>query len=94
MAKTDSTNSRAAVLFEEIAGLADSADKLMYSAECDDLDACYKLAHQLRDTLCRVGWLADKGSEDTGGSVIRWGAEAWMLPPAYHGVAYEVEVAE
>ncbi|CAM5183842.1 hypothetical protein CDEF62S_02766 [Castellaniella defragrans] len=94
MAKTNSTNSTVAVLFEEIAALADNADRMAYAADVDDVESCYELAHKLREALCRIGFIADQGARDLGAREVRGDAVRWLLPPAYHGVAYEAETTE
>ncbi len=93
MAKTDSTDSRMAALFGEIADLADSADRMAYAVDACDLASCEELARKLRDTICRIGFIADQGAHDLGKGYVRGDAVLWLLPPAYHGVAYEAESA-
>jgi hypothetical protein len=81
-----------AVLFGEIAALADNADRMAYAADAHDMASCYELASNLREALCRIGFIADQGARDLGAYEARGDAVRWLLPPAYHGHAYEAEV--
>jgi hypothetical protein len=38
----------------------------------------------LRDTICRLGWMADRTAELLGGDVCKGGADAWMLTPRFN----------
>ena len=89
---------QAATIFGEIADLANQTDRSCYwsSAEFMEpgmIEAERALIEQtrLREIIKRLGWLGDLGHlKLTGATVIRGGAEAWLLPPVYPRDASEV----
>ncbi|MBV2180972.1 MAG: hypothetical protein KUL86_07015 [Castellaniella sp.] len=85
MAKTDSTDLRVSLIFNEIAELAADADSLASTSDTtDDLHATYALACRLQSAIQRIGWLADEGTRAVGSDmIVRGAAENWMLPTNY-----------
>jgi hypothetical protein len=74
------TDERCGLWFGELCGFGD----IKFMRAKSELDA-------LRETVCRLGWLADLAHDKLGGLMtVRGDAEAWMLPPAYHDVDREV----
>lgn len=41
----------------------------------------------LRDTINRLGWMADRTSELLGGEICKGSADKWLLSPAFNDVA-------
>ena len=77
-------NTKAAMLiFKEISWAAYNADELCKNIPVDsDPEALELQIGFLRDTVCRLGWLADFGAKKTGNDQERpGGADAWLLSP-------------
>ncbi len=77
-------------LFVEIANAADLADRICSIDGGEDHKAT--LADMLRESICRIGWLADLGAEKIGQCATRDAGDGadvaqWLLCPAYHRAA-------
>jgi hypothetical protein len=73
----------AALLFEEISSVAFNADEFCRNIPVDDDPEVLTLQMDyLRDTVRRIGWLADRGAKKTGSDEGHpGGADAWLLSP-------------
>lgn len=91
---------RARSLLAEIVDVASRTDRMCFHtfgefaiSEGEHLDAEYVglVLDQLRDTIKRMGWMADlSNSLLSGGEVFSIGdAEAWLLSPAYNSLRIE-----
>jgi hypothetical protein len=67
-------------LLQHLATVANEADALGFHAPQQD----GQLAGQLRDAVCKMGWMADLALAKLGEEPIVGGAERWLLPPSYH----------
>lgn len=83
---------RARVIFEEIANVANRADRQCFHthgeifSKVEGGDVSGRIEMELvglRDVICRLGHLADFGSSELQGSVIRGEVKDWLLPPSY-----------
>lgn len=83
---------RARVIFEEIANVANRADRQCFHIHgeifCnaigdDDSGRIEMELVGLRDVICRLGHLADFGSSELNGAVVRGEVKDWLLPPSY-----------
>ena len=77
---------QAALLANEMATLCLSTDtRCMFThGVLDDAAAVRAELDLLRDTINRLGWMADRTSELLGGDVAKGGAEAWLLSPVFN----------
>lgn len=74
----------AQIIFQTIAEICDEDVQVWYHGGFDlDGDALYVHAMRMRSLIDRIGWLADLGAGKTGGTVLKSGPEAWMLPPVW-----------
>lgn len=84
---------RATACLEQIATLADALDRECYLGPLGgDVDQAAPevpepvrlLVHRLQDAVCQLGWMADRGAGLLGGTEVRGGADAWLLPAAFN----------
>jgi hypothetical protein len=77
-------NERAETLLSEIASIAHIADQQAFSDDADDHASAYALAERLRETLCKIGWIAERGAlafNPMATMIWRGGsAEQWLMP--------------
>lgn len=85
---------RAKLIFEEIANQANRLDQRCHYTHGDLIEETWQEPNpdriemeltSLREAICRLGHLADFGSSELNGSVVRGETRAWLLPPVYPG---------
>lgn len=77
----------AAQVLKEIAIVALGAVGAYSHMSGGDEDAAAALASTLRESITRMGWLADFAAHKLGYGAVKGDAAAWMLPPVYHAIA-------
>ena len=81
----------AADLLQEIAMIATRADTMVRMTGVNDLDEAEAFIGMLRDSITRIGWIADMGLNQLNAGEIGGDAKWWMLPPV---AAARVRMAE
>lgn len=85
---------RARLIFEEIANLANRIDQHCYYSHAELISGTWEEANPhkieleliaLRESICRLGHLADFGSHEIDGAVVRGETREWLMPPVYPG---------
>jgi len=77
-----------------IAENADALERLLIECVMDSKsDEIAQLLTASQTLAQQIGWAADLGVQKLGGvMVMKGGAEAWMMPPAYHSAIKDMEV--
>lgn len=96
------TENQQRALFEEIARLANHAQRVVFygpvvgSLRADDPNFYMERERlelqmtQLRDLFARIGLFADMGAMTLGDTGVTGGVEEWLLPPTYPRSGVEV----